>query len=129
MAVWHTALLIALLLFATDRGVAQDVVDFADSHLTREQWQQRLDEARRRSEEFVAKARTLSSEPLITEREQAEVADQRAVHDQTLQQGDIISTSRGFLVFTGRADPRGAFVPLTSSASPSKDRQPPGAIK
>jgi hypothetical protein len=127
MAVWHTALLITLLLAATDRGIAQDI-DFADSQLTREQWQQRLDEARRRSEEFVAKARTLPSEPLITEREQAEVADQRAAHDQTLQQGDIVSTSRGFLVFTGRADSGGAFVAADEFGQSSKGSTAPSCL-
>jgi hypothetical protein len=102
MAAWRAALLMALFVAATDRCAAEDVEEFPDSQLTREQWQQRLDEARRRTESFVAKLRSQPSEPFVSEREQQEIADQRAMRDQTLQQGDIVSTSRGFLVYTGR---------------------------
>jgi hypothetical protein len=70
--------------------------------LTREQWQQRLDLARRRTESFIAKLRSQPSEPFVSEKEQQEIADQRAMHDQTLQLGDIVATSHGFLVYTGR---------------------------
>ena len=51
-------LLAATLLAATSaRCFSQELEDYSDSALTREQWQQRLEQARQRSEEFVANAR------------------------------------------------------------------------
>ena len=42
---------------------AQESEHFPDSALTGEQWQQRVQDARRRSEEFVANARTRTADP------------------------------------------------------------------
>ena len=73
--------------------------EFPDGAVTREQWQQRVEAARRRSENFVANARTQTPpppEPLETE------ASDRVVNDPTLRHGDIVSTGRGFFVFVGR---------------------------
>lgn len=82
-------------------GFAQDLENFPDAALTSEQWQQRVQDARRRSEEFVANARTQTADP-PSDKEDAEAADQRAMNDPSLQRGDIIATSQGFLVFVGR---------------------------
>jgi lysozyme family protein len=99
------ALLVAWsILTSSGACFAQEQEDLPDSVLTSEQWQQRVEEARRRSEEFVAKARTQPVDPLPSEKEDAEAADQRAMNDPSLQRGDIIATSRGFLVFVGRDD-------------------------
>ena len=96
----------------------QEAEDFPDQSLTREQWQQRVQDARRRSEEFVAKARTQqAADPPSSDKADAEAADQRAMNDPSLQQGDIIATSRGLFVFVGRdSDERQAsdFVPAPS---------------
>jgi hypothetical protein len=96
--------------------------DFPDSVLTSEQWQQRVQEARRRSEEYVAKARTQPADPLPSEKEDAEAADHRAMNDPSLQRGDIIATSQGFFVFVGRDDSEqrqpSDFVPAPSRRSP-----------
>jgi hypothetical protein len=81
--------------------IAQEVERFPDSELTGEQWQQRLQDARRRSEQFVAKARTQTADP-PSDKADAEAADQRAMNDPSLQRGDIIATSQGFVVFIGR---------------------------
>jgi len=82
------------------RGFAQDTPEFPDGAMTREQWQQRVEAARRRSEDFIANARTQTppppSDPLETE------ASDRIVNDPTLRHGDIVSTGRGFFVFVGR---------------------------
>jgi hypothetical protein len=102
MAAWRAALLIALFIAATDRCAAEDVEEFPDSQLTHEQWQHRLDEAKRRTESFVEKLRSQPSQPFVPEREQQEIADHRAMRDQTLRQGDIVSTSRGLFIYTGR---------------------------
>ena len=100
------------LLTSSGYCIAQEVERFPDSELTGEQWQQRLQDARRRSEEFVAKAADPPSDKV-----DAEAADQRAMNDPSLQRGDIIATSQGFLVFIGRdSDERqpSDFVPAPS---------------
>jgi hypothetical protein len=97
------ALLIGgLLLEPSGYGYAQDLENFPDAALTSEQWQQRVQDARRRSEEFVASARTQPADPPSSAREDDEAADRRAMNDPSLQRGDIIATSQGFLVFVGR---------------------------
>ena len=90
------------LLVASGYCFAQELENFPDSALTGEQWQQRVQDARRRSEEFVANARTQTVDPPSSDKEDAEAADQRAMNDPSLQRGDIIATSQGFVVFVGR---------------------------
>jgi lysozyme family protein len=106
------------LLASSGHGSAQELLEhFSDSELTGEQWQQRVQDARRRSEDFVAKARTQAADPPPSDKADAEAADQRAMNDPSLQRGDIIATSQGFLVFVGRdSDERqpGDFVPAPS---------------
>jgi hypothetical protein len=100
--------------------------DFRDSALTGEQWQQRVRDAKRRAEEFVAIARARKADPQAidpspSDTEATEAADQRAINDSSLQQGDIISTSKGFLVFVGlRSDDHqpGDFLPVPNSQHP-----------
>ena len=97
------ALLVGWLLLApTGYCYAQELENFPDAALTSEQWQQRVQDARRRSEEFVANARTQTADPPSSDKADAEAADQRAMNDPSLQRGDIIATSQGFLVFVGR---------------------------
>jgi hypothetical protein len=103
-------------------GFAQEIENFPDAEITSDQWQQRVQDARRRSEQFVASARTQVLEPLSTDKEEAEASDQRALNDPSLQRGDIISTSNGFFVFVGRdSDGRQVsdFLPLPNPQSPS----------
>jgi hypothetical protein len=104
MTLRTVALLVSCALLASSPYCfAQELETFPDSALTKEQWQRRVQDARRRSEKFVASARTQTSDPLPSDRdrEDAEAADQRAMNDPSLQPGDIIATSRGFLVFVG----------------------------
>jgi hypothetical protein len=83
--------------------LAQEQDGFADSALSGERWQQRVQDARRRSEEFVAKARARRADaPPVDDREEAREADRRVMSDPSLRPGDIIATSKGFLVFVGR---------------------------
>jgi lysozyme family protein len=116
------ALLVGWLLLApSGYCYAQELENFPDAALTSEQWQQRVRDARRRSEEFVANARTQTADPPPSDKADAEAADQRAMNDPSLQRGDIIATSRGFLVFVGRDSEErqpGDFVPAPSQRSP-----------
>jgi hypothetical protein len=101
MAVWISALLVIWFFAAPLRCFGQEAEEFPDSSLTPEQWQQRIEEACRRSEEFVANARTRPEGPITPAQEETEAAD-RALNDPTLHQGDVISTGKGFVVFVGR---------------------------
>jgi lysozyme family protein len=102
MTLRTTALLVAWSLLASSAYCfAQDLEAFPDSALTAQQWQQRVQEARRRSEEFVANARTQTASLPSSGKDDAEAADQRAMNDPSLQRGDIIATSQGFVVFVG----------------------------
>jgi hypothetical protein len=80
----------------------QEAEDFPDQSLTREQWQQRVQDARRRSEQFVATAREQRPDTPITPAQKEQEAADRALNDPTLHQGDVISTGKGFVVFVGR---------------------------
>ena len=74
---------------------------FPDSALTADEWQTRGTDARRRSEEFIAGLRAGTIPLPSAEQDDREEADQRAMRDPSLQQGDIISTSKGLLIFNG----------------------------
>ena len=110
-----------LLLEPSGYCYAQDLENYPDAALTSQQWQQRVHDARRRSEEFVANARTQTADLPPSDKADAEAADQRAMNDPSLQRGDIIATSQGFLVFVGRdseARQPGDFVRAPSPHSP-----------
>jgi hypothetical protein len=62
-----------------------------------------VEDARARSAEFVAKAKAGTAE-VESSNEEEKLADQRAMNDPSLRAGDIVSTSRGFLVFQGLED-------------------------
>ena len=83
------------------RCFGQDNQEFPDGAVTREQWHQRVEAARRRSEDFVANARTQTLPPPPSDALETEASD-RVVNDPTLRHGDIVSTGRGFFVFVGR---------------------------
>jgi hypothetical protein len=103
MTIWHTGLIVAWSLIALSACCfGQEPEDSSGAALTREQWQQQVENARRRSEEFVANARMQAAIPLVSGKEEAEAAGRRAMNDPSLQHGDIIATGQGFVVFVGR---------------------------
>jgi hypothetical protein len=81
----------------------QDSQSGSDASLTEQQWRQRVEDARTRSAEFVAKAKAGTAE-VESANEEKKLADQRAMNDPSLRAGDIVSTSNGFLVFQGFED-------------------------
>ena len=81
----------------------QDSQGASDASLTEQQWRQRVEDARARSAEFVAKAKAGTAE-VESSNEEEKLADQRAMNDPSLRAGDIVSTSKGFLVFQGLED-------------------------
>ena len=103
-------LALASLVAAPARGFAeelrqvfqQDLSDFSDTTLTPQQWRQRVEDARRQSEAFVAQARSHTIDSIQSDQENVELTDQLAMNDPSLKRGDIVSTSHGLLVFIGR---------------------------
>jgi hypothetical protein len=123
MTIWTTALIVAGSLIASSACCySQQSEDVPDLALTREQWQQRVEDARRRAEEFVANARMQAAMSPPSEKEEAEAASRRAMNDPSLQHGDIVATGQGFVVFVGREDDHhpNDFVP-----APNLRYQPP----
>jgi hypothetical protein len=82
----------------------QDSRSASDASLSEQQWRQRVEDARARSAEFVAKAKAGTAEVESSSEEDEQLADQRAMNDPSLRAGDIVSTSKGFLVFQGLDD-------------------------
>jgi hypothetical protein len=130
MAFWIAVLAVTALLtaspwcsFALDTPTpsdgAPDALAAPESTLTREQWQQRVDAARRRSEDFVANARTQTPIAPPSDPPETEASD-RVVNDPTLRHGDIVSTGRGFFVFTGQDEEHQSsdFVPIPKPNPP-----------
>jgi hypothetical protein len=103
-------LALASLVAAPARGFAeelrqvfqQDLSDSSDNTLTPQQWRQRVEDARRQSEAFVAQARSHAINSIQSDQENVELTDQLAMNDPSLKPGDIVSTSHGLLVFIGR---------------------------
>ena len=83
-------------------GLAEEIQESAETVVSRQEWQSRVEDARRRSEEFVARARAGTLEPLQGIEDDIKAADARALNDPSLKRGDIVSTSKGFFVFVGR---------------------------
>ena len=115
---WAVLLATVSLMVVPAPCAAQDADGVRDATLTPEQWQRRVEEARRRSEEFVARARTQRSEPTPVGRLEREAAD-RAMNDPSLRPGDVVSTSQGFVVFVGRDEQHqpSDFQPLPRASS------------
>ena len=125
------------LLTASTKGFVQNAQqDLQDvPSLTALQWARRVEEARVRSEEFVANARTGKTDPVQSNDEDVKAADQRAMNDPSLRSGDIVSTSMGLLVYVGseevepeRREFRPAFV-SEMTATQSRKNSPEGPTK
>jgi len=98
----HSAVLILVFsLLASSANCSEEVDSLPDSSLTPDQWRQRVMDARRRSEEYVAGLRAGTISAPSSAQVHTEEADQRAMRDPSLHPGDIIATSKGFFVFTG----------------------------
>jgi hypothetical protein len=89
----------------------------------------RIDRAKARVKEFIARAKAgMSNAPSAEEdeKERARQATERVLMDSSLQLGDIVSTSKGLFVFQGRNDrdrSRDDFVPLPKTLQGSPQRR------
>jgi hypothetical protein len=116
----------AILLFAMAFGTgcrAQDVQDQSgnpimedgSTEVSREQWRERVEEAKRRSKQFSVERGASPQISGSTVEEEERAASERILNDDSLRSGDIISTNKGLFVYTGRPNQErypSDFVPL-----------------
>lgn len=92
-----------------------DYLPPSEPELTRDEWRQRIEDARRRAKEISRERREHPElyKPIPEDPEL--VATERLLNDESLQRGDIVATKKGLFVYQGRSDqPRRErdFVPL-----------------
>lgn len=115
------AVLVAVLAFGvlfSRPCAAQDEPGLDQTLISREQWLANGEEARRRIDQMRREGRSFAPPPQSVE-EAAREASQRALEDDSLRAGDIVSTDRGLLVFKGRSSGEPGlndFAPLNSGA-------------
>jgi hypothetical protein len=83
--------------------------------VSRQEWLQRLQEARQRAKEAALEHRLHPERYAPSPEDKARIASERVLNDGSLQPGDIVSTDKGLFVFRGSADqpPKSEdFVPL-----------------
>jgi hypothetical protein len=91
-------------------AVAQDATsnaapeDDAALDTSRDQWRERVAEARRRSQQFALerRGRPALDPPSIAEQER--MLSEQVLNDDSLEPGDIVSTNKGLFVFKGQSD-------------------------
>jgi hypothetical protein len=86
-----------------------------EPEIDRDQWRERVAEARRRARQFALEQRgrsTFDPAPIVDEES---IASERALNDDSLRRGDIVSTNKGLFVFRGRSEQErreSDFIPL-----------------
>jgi hypothetical protein len=102
-------------LAADEPGMAPTDLDPGQPEVTRDEWRQRLEEAKRRSKEVARDRREHPELYAPIPEDPAIVATERLLNDESLRNGDIVSTKSGLFVYRGRGDlPRRSedFVPV-----------------
>lgn len=81
-----------------------DYLPPSEPEVTRDEWRQRIEDARRRAKE-VSRERRDNPELYKPVPEDPDiVATERLLHDDSLQRGDIVATKKGLFVYQGRSD-------------------------
>ena len=83
--------------------------------MSREQWIAHVQEARRKAKEAAAERRKNFVPEVPSRADEERRASERVLTDDSLQQGDIVSTDRGLFLFKGQPDRErrdADFVPL-----------------
>jgi hypothetical protein len=101
--------------FAQDAISNQALEDGVEPEIGRDQWRERVAEAKRRARQFALEQRerlTFEATPMVDEES---MASERVLNDDSLRRGDIVSTNKGLFVFRGRSDQEhreSDFIPL-----------------
>jgi hypothetical protein len=83
---------------------AADATDEVQPEVSRQEWLERVQEAKRRAKEAAVERRLHPERYTPSPADKAQVASERALNDDSLQPGDIVSTDKGLFVFRGQPD-------------------------
>ncbi|MBR0737641.1 hypothetical protein JQ581_11955 [Bradyrhizobium liaoningense] len=75
-----------------------------EAEVSRDEWRQRIEEARRRSKEISRERREHPELYKPIPEDPDLVATERLLRDDSLQRGDIVTTKKGMFVYQGRSD-------------------------
>lgn len=75
-----------------------------EPEVTRDEWRQRIDDARRRAKEVSRERRDHPELYKPIPEDPDLVATERLLRDDSLQRGDIVATKKGMFVYQGRSD-------------------------
>ncbi|GLR98490.1 MULTISPECIES: hypothetical protein [Bradyrhizobium] len=81
-----------------------DYLPPSEPEVSRDEWRQRIEEARRRAKEASRERREHPELYKPTPEDPDIVATERLLRDDSLQRGDIVTTKKGMFVYQGRSD-------------------------
>lgn len=81
-----------------------DYLSPSEAEPTRDQWRERIDEARQRAKEASRERREHPELYKPVPEDPDLVATERLLNDESLQRGDIVTTKKGMFIYQGRAD-------------------------
>lgn len=111
-AFWRAAALFAILLcspvaspcMAQDTLGSPTVEEELQPEISRQEWLAKVQEAKQRARETAQERRNHPELYAPSPVNQERVASERALNDNSLQPGDIVSTDKGLFVFRGRVE-------------------------
>lgn len=81
-----------------------DYLPPSEPEVTRDEWRQRIEDARRRAKEASRERREHPELYKPIPEDPDLVATERLLRDDSLQRGDIVTTKKGMFVYQGRSD-------------------------
>ncbi|SCB27034.1 hypothetical protein GA0061098_1004221 [Bradyrhizobium shewense] len=81
-----------------------DYLPPSEPEVTRDEWRQRIEDARRRAKEVSRERRDHPELYKPIPEDTDLVATERLLRDDSLQRGDIVTTKKGMFVYQGRSD-------------------------
>ncbi|MCK1757396.1 hypothetical protein IVA78_19755 [Bradyrhizobium sp. 137] len=81
-----------------------DYLPPSEPEVTRDEWHQRIEDARRRAKEVSRERREHPELYKPIPEDPDLVATERLLRDESLQRGDIVATKKGMFVYQGRSD-------------------------
>ncbi|GMO97952.1 hypothetical protein TM239_16950 [Bradyrhizobium sp. TM239] len=81
-----------------------DYLPPSEPEVTRDEWRQRIEDARRRAKEVSRERREHPELYKPIPEDPDLVATERLLRDDSLQRGDIVTTKKGMFVYQGRSD-------------------------
>ncbi|WP_249780609.1 hypothetical protein [Bradyrhizobium sp. dw_78] len=89
---------------AQDAPEAPAAAEDVQPEISRQEWLDRIQEARRRAREVALERRMHPERYAPGPEDAARIASERALNDNSLQPGDVVATDKGLFVFRGRLD-------------------------